>query len=1052
MIMRNLQKSRMAPKQPATIVSESELPSFLVNSNNDSNVSNSSSSSNAMTGIGINNDIAPGVSSSSSSSNKRKHLYDGSYKEDYDDGNNHLKKFIENSRKTNDATDPSHSAVNTFDDDDDDIWLDGAVDISRANADSKLKLCIANQRAKGNKSLNASSSGNAVSCRSSSARSRGTAVTTASITSEIRPTLVGCPFINDEVPLVMQEYDITSDARPSVHKYINRYLKAFQQEGVQALWKSYLNKSGFILADDMGLGTSLHTLLIRIFIYTQTLTVHHTSSYTSLGKTIQLISLLSIIYDKTGLSEVDMNNTYKRGEYFKSNGGKQEDYIPPSLLVVPASIKDNWVNELNRWGYFSIAIPSNNSDNSVIDSCIRGKKQLLICPYDYMTKHSEQLSGITWSVIIYDEGHCLRTRTTLVHIAASRINKVRSIIIVSGTIMSNKCDELWSIVTLVKKGKWITSEEYQSEYAGPIRKMMLSGANELAIADGMRAREKLTNIMKQMMIKRTKEQYKEALNLQGKDDIVIMCELTALQASMYRQFLSLPEMKLLAAKGTIDELYAKKVEFEPMRVKREAYLWHQHHPTGDICRHRCLYCLSLPAITVLTQLASHPSLLQAVDDMTPASQLKAKFFSSCFDNDTTTTLGGVYSNRLNSIKNNMYAGKMTALNSLVKYFSSYSEKILIFSSKVSLLDCIQNHLSTTMNLHSLRIDGTVAACVRQSLVDTFNETQGPCIMLLTTGAGGVGLNLQTATRVIIYDVNWNPSNDQQSQDRAYRIGQTKHVSVYRLVAKGTIEEVQYMRQLYKQELVRNVIDGKSGAQSFTDDDIFGLKNIFQYNPTQSILALVRNKYAPTNRSDASSTADAESDDDGDGDDALDLSSKGSLQKKKNNEEDLQFIRSASVKTARLVDSMRQEALAGDDSCGTNASVASKTKNGMSLLHLIGIDPSTAHENLDMLKEKNAGGDAAVKPKTKRKSITNTTPTTPLVSSPAASTPVSASVSVSSKTSSRANDNDNIGNLGTVKSCASRSSSSDITSVDKSSVKPTTTSFTFKRPSYLDKSL
>ena len=95
-----------------------------------------------------------------------------------------------------------------------------------------------------------------------------------------------------------------------------------------------------------------------------------------------------------------------------------------------------------------------------------------------------------------------------------------------------------------------------------------------------------------------------------------------------------------------------------------------------------------------------------------------------------------------------------------------------------------------------RLDGTTATSKRQQLVDKFNNDKGILAFLISTRAGGMGLNLTSATNVVLYDVTWNPSLDAQAQDRCYRYGQLQKVTVYRLIAQGTIEELKYMRQVY----------------------------------------------------------------------------------------------------------------------------------------------------------------------------------------------------------------------------------------------------------------
>ncbi|NWI23693.1 ERCC6 protein, partial [Sula dactylatra] len=92
------------------------------------------------------------------------------------------------------------------------------------------------------------------------------------------------------------------------------------------------------------------------------------------------------------------------------------------------------------------------------------------------------------------------------------------------------------------------------------------------------------------------------------------------------------------------------------------------------------------------------------------------------------------------------------------------------------------------NFSYLRMDGTTTIASRQPLITRYNEDKSIFIFLLTTRVGGLGVNLTGADRVIIYDPDWNPSTDTQARERAWRIGQKKQVTVYRLLTAGTIEE------------------------------------------------------------------------------------------------------------------------------------------------------------------------------------------------------------------------------------------------------------------------
>lgn len=132
--------------------------------------------------------------------------------------------------------------------------------------------------------------------------------------------------------------------------------------------------------------------------------------------------------------------------------------------------------------------------------------------------------------------------------------------------------------------------------------------------------------------------------------------------------------------------------------------------------------------------------------------------------------------------------KLQVLDALVAQLRKQGHRILIFSQSTRMLDIIQKVLRDQVEGIS-RIDGSTKEKDRQRLVDSFNEPRSTTqVMLLSTGAGGVGLTLTGADRAIIYDPSWNPAEDSQAVDRCYRIGQKKDVTVYRFIAAGTVEE------------------------------------------------------------------------------------------------------------------------------------------------------------------------------------------------------------------------------------------------------------------------
>ncbi|KAK2992561.1 hypothetical protein RJ640_022754 [Escallonia rubra] len=212
----------------------------------------------------------------------------------------------------------------------------------------------------------------------------------------------------------------------------------------------------------------------------------------------------------------------------------------------------------------------------------------------------------------------------------------------------------------------------------------------------------------------------------------------------------------------------------------------------------------------------------------------AKFASTVFGTDLDL-VGGYTSNEsfmgLSDVK---HCGKMRALEKLMFTWISQGDKILLFSYSVRMLDILEKFLIRKGYCFS-RLDGSTPTGLRQSLVDDFNSSPSKQVFLISTRAGGLGLNLVSANRVVIFDPNWNPAQDLQAQDRSFRFGQKRHVVVFRLLAAGSLEELVYSRQVYKQQLSNIAVSGKferryfEGVQDCKEfqGELFGICNLFR---------------------------------------------------------------------------------------------------------------------------------------------------------------------------------------------------------------------------------
>lgn len=152
------------------------------------------------------------------------------------------------------------------------------------------------------------------------------------------------------------------------------------------------------------------------------------------------------------------------------------------------------------------------------------------------------------------------------------------------------------------------------------------------------------------------------------------------------------------------------------------------------------------------------------------------------------------------------AGKLTVLDDLLKRLKASGHRVLVYSQMTKMIDLLEEFM-VYRKYRYMRLDGSSKISERRDMVADFQSRAEIFVFLLSTRAGGLGINLTAADTVIFYDSDWNPTVDQQAMDRAHRLGQTKQVTVYRLICKDTIEERILQRAREKSEIQRMVISG-----------------------------------------------------------------------------------------------------------------------------------------------------------------------------------------------------------------------------------------------------
>nr|CAD7425837.1 unnamed protein product [Timema monikensis] len=158
------------------------------------------------------------------------------------------------------------------------------------------------------------------------------------------------------------------------------------------------------------------------------------------------------------------------------------------------------------------------------------------------------------------------------------------------------------------------------------------------------------------------------------------------------------------------------------------------------------------------------------------------------------------------------SGKFLKLDEMLPALKRDGHRVLIFSQFVIMLEILEAYLTIRGHLY-LRLDGNTPVTTRQDLIDEFNNNSDLFVFLLSTRAGGLGINLTAADTVIIHDIDFNPYNDKQAEDRCHRVGQTRDVSVFRLISKDTIEESIHQVALEKLQLEQDISNPRENDET-----------------------------------------------------------------------------------------------------------------------------------------------------------------------------------------------------------------------------------------------
>lgn len=565
-------------------------------------------------------------------------------------------------------------------------------------------------------------------------------------------------------------------------------LRPHQREGVQFLFECAMGMRGFdgqgcILADDMGL-----------------------------GKTLMSITALWTL----------INQGFVKGE----------PAVKKVMVVCPTSLVGNWDNEIRKWvGERCPTFAVKQEPKKVIKSFLMHRgKGVLIVSYETQRLYSKLFEEAAkrasmmptsstktsyspvCDMIICDEAHKLKNAESELSKCLSAL-PARKRILLSGTPMQNELTEFFNMVNFCNPGVLGTVSEFRRNYERPILASREPDALESEIKEAGRLQKELSVIVNEFILKRGN--ILNAQHLPPKLVQFVCCRLTPLQEAMYGRLLSSKEIRhiregkqtntlnsirqlinicshpqlildqyqrKLANKEDIDDDLAAMVEMIPnkgCKAISAGSVAQGNKPSGPLSR--------------MEQLKSRSQLFGG-------NSGKSAFSEQKIDPEQS--------------------GKMAVLFRMMQAMRAVQrgERIVVVSNYTSTLDLIEA-MCQQQKWPALRLDGTVSATKRTKLVEEFNNPNSNSFaFLLSSKAGGCGINLIGGNRLVLFDPDWNPASDKQAAGRIWREGQKRRCFIYRFMSSGSIEEKIIQRQLSKEGLV-DIVDDKEQVNQFSSEEL-----------------------------------------------------------------------------------------------------------------------------------------------------------------------------------------------------------------------------------------
>lgn len=508
-------------------------------------------------------------------------------------------------------------------------------------------------------------------------------------------------------------------------------MRPYQIEGYKWMKVLYENGVNGILADEMGL-----------------------------GKTIQVIALVAALVDR-GLPG-------------------------PYLVVAPLSTLPNWVGELQRFTpSLKVVLYHGPQEerHQMVPHRLRNAT-VVVTSYEVAIRDRPRLAPIDWLLLVVDEAHRLKNFKCRLVRELSQY-RVLNRILLTGTPLQNSLTELWALLHFLIPEIFHDLQAFESWFDME----SLSGADSEGAARFVAREESdhfvasMQEVLRPFLLRRTKEDV--ALELPRKTELLVYAPLSPLQERLYKVCMDRALEAVAEPKSEIvDEEPGslgrrQRATRKPVRYtvpgENDIFAHDSADDDDESSRDSGISSTSSKeeARDPLDQLRRSRNPLM---DMRKLCNHPYLFRGLCGEDDGTNGEHLVQA-----------CGKLRLLDCMLMELRRRGHKVLIFSQMCRVLDILEDYC-LLRKFRYCRLDGNTKVEDRQQQMKLFNENPSYFLFLLSTRAGGLGINLTGADTVVLYDSDWNPQCDLQAMDRCHRIGQTRPVVVYRLVTRGTVEQ------------------------------------------------------------------------------------------------------------------------------------------------------------------------------------------------------------------------------------------------------------------------